>query len=109
MYFLKAEPNRNTISADTFPYKHTFTCIVLYTVDLHGRLSSIVAKTSVLLQKLQTFIAVIHRTPTVVRTQHCKQQVNEKMQMNAEREKQQKKENFNVQVTKLKKIESEKM
>lgn len=45
------------------------TCIVVV-LDLHGGLGCAVAKTSVLLQQLQTFISVINWTPTVVRTQH---------------------------------------
>lgn len=45
-------------------------------VDLHRRLGSIVAETAVLLQQLQTFIAIINWAPTVVCTQHCKRQVN---------------------------------
>lgn len=48
------------------------TCIVVHVVDLHGWLSSVVAEASVLLQQLQTFIAVKHRSPAVVRTQHCR-------------------------------------
>lgn len=48
--------------------KKQFTCIVMAVVDLHWWLCSIVAKTSVLLQQLQTFISIIHWTPTVVRT-----------------------------------------
>lgn len=46
------------------------TCIVVHVVDLHGRLGSVVAEASVLLQQLQTFIAVKHGAPAVIRTQH---------------------------------------
>lgn len=52
------------------------TCIVVGVVDLHRRLGSIVAETAVLLQQLQTFIAIINWAPTVVCTQHCNGQVN---------------------------------
>jgi len=67
-------PKRCTASqTTTFLCKHTFTCIVMDVLDRHGRLRSVVAKTSVLLQQLQTFIAVRHWTPTVISTQHCYQ------------------------------------
>lgn len=49
----------------------SLTCIVVDVVDLHGRLGSVVAETPVLLQQLQTFIAIIHWPPAVVRAQHC--------------------------------------
>lgn len=51
--------------------RRPLTCIVVHVVDLHGRLGSVVAEASVLLQQLQTFIAVKHGAPAVVRTQHC--------------------------------------
>lgn len=54
------------------------TCIVVHVVDLHGRLGSIVAEASVLLQQLQTFIAVKHGAPAVVRTQHCHEYNNQR-------------------------------
>lgn len=49
----------------------SLTCIVVDVVDLHGRLGSVVAETPVLLQQLQTFIAIIHWAPAVVSAQHC--------------------------------------
>lgn len=65
---IEVQPCRITLSS--------LTCIVVDVVDLHGWLRAVVAKTAVLLQQLQTFIAIIHRAPTVVRTQHCNRWVN---------------------------------